>query len=211
MTIKKLASFKANWSAKKLDLSKILLLISAGFFVLVLSGLIYKAYLRERNYEILRKQLVPSLYSLSNLRNQIKSAQVEKEAAEIIAENKKNEVSRYFSSVPLVIATLDGKGRLVGFSRLLENGGQAQYSFQIVHEGENVNVSGTITNQAGKLSYSDDYNTNYDVRTGGEITHSKTSARLNIVFVVTSTNSKNYRIGDTFTASFVLPAAGVVS
>jgi hypothetical protein len=69
-----------------------------------------------------------------------------------------------------------------------------------------------ITNSNGKLVYSDDYNTPSEIRTSGEILHSKPfSNRLNLVFVVTSSNSMHYRLGDTFAASFVVPTGGPVS
>jgi len=206
-----LTSINHTFGLRRLKVSELLLLLCAVLFLTSSTLTIYKLYLRERNNELLRKQLSSNLFSLSNLKGQIKSAQIQREEAAANAERAKNEMLNYFNSVPLVVATLNGKGRLVGFSRLLDNGGQAQYSFQLIHEGESVNVSGIVTNQNGKLAYADDYNTNYDLRTTGEITHSKNKGRLHLVFVVTSTNSKNYQIGDTFTASFVLPSEGVES
>lgn len=126
----------------------------------------------------------------------------EKQAA--AARNIDN-LNKYYLEIPIVVSTFDGKGRLVGFSRLIEANGSAQYSFIVKHEEKDVTVSGVITNTNGKLLYSDDYNTPSDIRTGGEIVHSKPAPnRLNLVFIVTSTSSDHYRIGDTFTASFVL-------
>ncbi len=203
---KKFRTILTKYSGKHF-ISNHLLSLSVGLLCLLsvtASG--RQFFLGYRYEQILLKQLATKSFQLANLKQEIEN----NIRAEEQQRNKEEQgilmTKNYFESMPLVLSTADGKGRLVGFSRLLENGGQAQYSFQIKHQDEDVNVSGTISNRNNRLEYSDDYNTPYQIRTTGEITHSKNLTRLHLVYVVTSVNSTELRVGDTFTASFVLPS-----
>ena len=164
---------------------------------------------KEKAEKILTQQLTATVFDLSRER---RSVAIAKEKQESIQRQLREEAERntmYFNDVPLVISTLDGKGRLVGFSRLGDSNGTAQYSFVIKNGSDEVTVTGTITNQSGKLIYSDDYSTPMEFRTSGEVIHGKpNSTRLRLDFVVTSTPSEKYRVGDTFFATFVLPGVG---
>jgi hypothetical protein len=166
-----------------------------------------RLYQRVMTERTLVSQLQMNVFELSRTRATAEDTRLQMEEEKRKQEQQAADEISYFSEVPLVISTLDGKGRLVGFSRLRDNNGTAQYSFIINHEEKAETVSGTISNQAGRLTYSDDYSTPSEIRTSGEITHSKpNSTRLRINFVVTASSSEKYRVGDTFYATFVLPS-----
>ena len=191
---------------KKQNLSTLFLFCSLA--ILGVSSTICLARLaeKEKAEKILAQQLTAIVFDLSRDRRTIAIA---KEKEESIQRQFREEAERndmYFNDVPLVVSTLDGKGKLVGFSRLGESDGTAQYSFLIKNGNDEITVTGTITNQSGKLVYSDDYSTPLEARTGGEVVHGKPkSTRLRLDFVVTSTASDKHRVGDTFYATFVLP------
>ena len=166
-----------------------------------------KLYQRAMTEKTLVSQLQTNVFELSRTRSSAEAKRLQQEEEKRRQQQLAEDEINYFSEVPLVISTLDGKGRLVGFSRLKEASGAAQYSFIVKHEDKDETVTGTITNQAGRLTYSDDYSTPSEIRTSGEITHTKPNGtRLRIDFVVTTSSSDKYRVGDTFYATFVLPS-----
>jgi len=205
------------------------LVLSCSALVLGIS--VFVGFLRFteklRTEQTLSKQLASTSLLLSKGRRdaalakeQQEEIQIRKQDEQARAKDHQEELQRrildeqikdekYYSDVPLVVSTLDSKGKLVGFGRLAEPGGSAQYSFVVKNgDGEAV-VSGTITNQSGMLVFNDDYSTPDELRTNGEITHSKPNAsRLRLDFVVTTGASEKYRVGDTFYAMFVLPSIG---
>ena len=187
------------------------LALLSGLCILTIGSLIGvgRLYQRAMVEKTLVTQLQNNVFELSRSRSDAENTRQQAEEERRKIQQKAEEEERYFSEVPLVISTPDGKGRLVGFSRLKETNGSAQYSFIVKHENEDATVTGTISNQGGKLIYSDDYSTNSAIRTNGEITHSKPNdTRLRIDFVVTGSSSDKYRVGDTFFATFVLPGQG---
>jgi hypothetical protein len=164
---------------------------------------------KEKAEKILTQQLTATVFDLSRERRSVAIAKEKQESIQRQLRQEAERTTMYFNDVPLVISTLDGKGRLVGFSRLGDSNGTAQYSFIIKNGSDAVTVTGTITNQSGKFIYSDDYSTPMEFRTSGEVVHGKpNSTRLRLDFVVTSTPSEKYRVGDTFFATFVLPGVG---
>ena len=170
---------------------------------------LYRLYQKAMVEQTLAKQLQTNVFELSRSRQNVESTKQLEEEEKRKQQKEAEAEERYFAEIPLVISTLDGKGRLVGFSRLKDNNGSAQYSFIIKHDDKYETVTGTIVNQGGKYTYTDDYSTSSDVRTSGEITHSRpNSRRLRIDFVVTGSPSDKYRVGDTFFATFVLPSDG---
>ena len=174
----------------------------------VIVGLLKLAYLSSAE-RILSRQLATSTFELSKERANALAAKEKAEQLQLQKQEELERNARYFEDVPLVVSTLDGKGKLVGFSRLAEQNGSAQYSFLVKNGEGEVGVSGTILNRDGRLTYSDDYSTPSELRTSGEVTHSKSGgSRLRIDFVVTSISSEKFRIGDTFYAEFVLPGSG---
>jgi len=165
--------------------------------------------LMAKTEQALAQQLSTNIFELSKARQDVATAKQQEEQAKFLQKQEEEAEASYYENVPLVISTLDGKGKLVGFKRLNQSNGSAQYSFIIKHEGQDITVSGTITNGGGRLSYSDDYNTQFEVRTSGEITHSKPSpSRLRLEFIVTGSQSNKYRVGDAFFAMFVIPGNG---
>ena len=160
--------------------------------------------------DTLSKQLTARQFALFQARAQVanQKAQQQASAEAIIQTNKQKQ--DYFSSVPLVVTTADDKGKLVGFSRLLDKDGKSQYSFKLLVDGNEKTVSGTITNSGDRLVYEDDYSTDSDIRTSGEVIHTKQLGlnRLKLTFIVTASGSNRYSVGDVFTASFVLPQGG---
>lgn len=167
-----------------------------------------RLYDRSLNNKNLSQELASNVFKLSDKRKRITIAKEREELSQqqIQAEIEKNE--RYYNDVPLVVSTPDGKGRLLGFSRLAMLNGTAQYSFLSKNSDGMVTISGTITNQSNKLVYSDDYSTPSEYRTSGEIAHSKPNpSALRIDFVVTSSSTDRFRIGDTFFAVFNLPTS----
>lgn len=178
------------------------------FLIVSLAIASKRLYDRYLNNKTLSQELVANIFKLSDRRKRIAIAKEREELSQqqIQAEIEKNE--KYYNDVPLVVSTSDGKGRLVGFSRLGMQNGAAQYSFLAKDSNGLITISGTITNQSNKLVYSDDYSTPSEYRTSGEIAHSKPNpSRLRIDFVVTSSSSDRFRIGDTFFAEFNLPAS----
>jgi len=167
-----------------------------------------RLYDRSLNNKTLSQELAANVFKLSDKRKRITIAKEREELSQqqIQAEIEKNQ--RYYNDVPLVVSTQDGKGRLVGFTRLAMPNGTAQYSFLARNSDGVVTISGTITNQSNKLVYSDDYSTPSEYRTSGEIAHSKPNpSALRIDFVVTSSSTDRFRIGDTFFAVFNLPTS----
>jgi len=165
-----------------------------------------------QNNKKLSQELASNIIKLSDERKRVAIAKEREDLSQqkIQAEIEKKE--RYYNDVPLLVSTSDGQGRLVGFSRLAMPNGTAQYSFVVKNSDGVVTKSGTITNQSNKLVYSDDYSTPTGLRTSGEIAHSKpTSRTLRIDFVVTSSSTDKFRIGDTFFAVFTLPGSNVNS
>lgn len=186
------------------------LIVGCSLSVLCVSAFIGVMRFSEkaRTEQVLSKQLSDTTFLLSRERRNVAYEKERREEAERSQKEEEERNQRYFAEVPLVVSTPDGKGRLVGFSRLREPNGTAQYSFLVKNGDSEVAVSGSIVNQSGKLAYSDDYSTPSDVRTSGEVLHSKPApARLRIEFVVTSASSDKNRVGDTFYAAFVLPGS----
>lgn len=187
----------------------VLTLIGSGIFFAASSYSFLAASRQKLAYlQNLDRQLVASELKYEKLRRQAREKQLREQAIQEATAAEQQENREYYDSVPLVVSTLDGKGKLVGFSRLRESGGTSQYSFQIKVGVEKADVTGTITNAGNKLTYSDDYSTPDQARTSGEVVHSKSRpGRLSLTFVVTSTSSDKYSVGDTFSAEFVIPVS----
>lgn len=167
-----------------------------------------RLYDRYSNNKILSQELAANIFKLSDRRKRITIAKEREKLSQQQTQAEIEQLEKYYNDVPLVVSTSDGKGRLVGFSRLGMPNGAAQYSFLAKNSNGLITISGTITNQSNKLVYSDDYSTPSEYRTSGEIAHSKPSpSKLRIDFVVTSSSSDRFRIGDTFFAEFNLPAS----
>jgi hypothetical protein len=171
----------------------------------VLVGLVKLVYLSTAE-RTLSRQLATSAFELSKERAATLAAKEKEEQLQLQKQEELERNARYFDDVPLVVSTLDGKGKLVGFARLAQPNGTAQYSFLVKNGDNEAGISGTISNRDGRLTYSDDYSTPSELRTSGEVAHSKSGgSRLRIDFVVTGASSEKFRIGDTFYAEFVLP------
>ena len=204
----KLISARIRFSEfiKRQNLSTLFLFCSVAFLSISSTICLARLAEREKAEKILAQQLTAIVFDLSRDRRNIAIAKEKEESIQRQIREEAERNAMYFNDVPLVISTLDGKGRLVGFSRLGESNGTAQYSFLIKNGNDEITVTGTITNHSGKFIYSDDYSTPMEARTSGEVVHGKPkSTRLRLDFVVTSTPSDKYRVGDTFFATFVLP------
>jgi hypothetical protein len=181
---------------------------SAFFFAASSYSFLAESRQKLAYVQILDRQLAASRLQYEKLRTQAREKQLREQAIQEATATEQQEHRDYYDSVPLVVSTLDGKGKLVGFSRLRESGGTSQYSFQIKIGVEKADVTGTITNAGNQLAYSDDYSTPDQARTSGEVVHSKSRpGRLSLIFVVTSTSSDKYSVGDTFSADFVIPGS----
>jgi hypothetical protein len=120
-----------------------LVFLAGSFFSL------YRLYLLSANESFLEKQLTSKVFKLSGMRakvNEDKKRSVEQKALleerQAAANRSRDILNNYFDEIPLVITTLNGKGRLVGFGRLIEANSSAQYSFMIKYEDKDVTVSG---------------------------------------------------------------------